>query len=108
MTHLLVDARHAGGKWVAVCACGVEHKHDDRSLAVACVYKHIIDSARPVCPTPTKTTYGTQVEAENAMHRFWRATGNGYRPVRAYRCPSGKHWHLTKHQSPTGGRRQAA
>lgn len=96
MKHLLHSVHQHGNKYVAQCACGSEHTHKDRATAVALVFKHSIDANRPACPTPAKKAYGTETEAVNAMHRFWRSPTGGFRPVRAYKCPSGKHWHLSK------------
>ncbi|TDP29817.1 hypothetical protein [Nocardia ignorata] len=96
--HVLVNVRKfAGGTWSAVCVCGHEVSSRDRSLAVAGLYKHTIDAARPPCPTPHKTRYGTEAEALAAISKFLRRTANGLRPTRTYQCPSGQHWHTTKH-----------
>ncbi len=95
--HRLAEVRKTSGNSVtAYCLCGWHTSHHERGTAVALVYKHTIDRAHP-CPTPSKTRYGTRFEAENAIRNFWRTPSPGPRPIRAYRCPSGQHWHTTKH-----------
>lgn len=99
--HRLTEVRRPSRTYhVAHCICGHTERHNDRATAVALVYKHVIDSARPACPTPSKSKYGTEFEARNAIANFLRRPGMGPRPIRPYKCPSGQHWHTTKQYIP--------
>lgn len=103
--HRLSEVRSTGGSFTAYCLCGYHESHNDRGKATATLYLHVINSGRPECPTPNKTQYPNRIHAENAIRHFWGKPGAGHRPVRAYECPSGKHWHTSK--QPVHERRAA-
>lgn len=98
--HVLAGTRTGiGNSTTALCTCGHRETAYDRAKAVAKLYAHTISAARPECPTPHKKRYGSEREAANAISRFLRMPGEGGRPTRTYRCPSGQHWHTTRQQA---------
>ena len=97
-SHRLTEIRRSGNNHIAWCLCGHHERHTDRAKAAATLYLHIINSGRPPCPTPHKTQYPNKFHAQNAIRNFIAKPGAGHRPIRAYQCPSGKHWHTSKHE----------
>lgn len=99
--HRYMDVEKVPGGHRAWCACGVETRYPDRALAVAALYKHVLDASRPQCPTPQKRAYPSRLHALDAINRFIKTASPGQRPVRVYECPSGQHWHTTKNPNTT-------
>ncbi|BAD58822.1 hypothetical protein [Nocardia farcinica] len=98
--HVLVSVTMRKNSWEAKCRCGRSSVAYNRSKAVAMLYSHVIHASKPECPTPHKKKHGTRGEAENAIRRYLARARPGDRPARAYRCPSGQHWHTTKSAAP--------
>ncbi len=96
--HVLIGVEKRGS-YVALCLCGHTETATDQALATAKLYSHIIHAKRP-CPSPHKKQYPSREHAENAVSKFLRATGPGYRPTRAYQCVCGL-WHTTKQPAPS-------
>ncbi len=94
--HVLVRVNHLAASYTAYCLCGFHTVSYSKAHAMANLYSHTIHANMPKCPTPHKKVYPNQVHAENAIARFVKRTIPGARPARAYKCPSGQHWHTTK------------
>ncbi|MBF6358144.1 hypothetical protein IU449_26975 [Nocardia higoensis] len=104
MSHELTIIRAVGSRHQAVCACGETFKGDLPEQARLGWYMHRIHAIKPACTAPNKKRYGTRQEAENAISRQLRRATPGRRPIHAYRCRSGQHWHTTsnpEHQKRT-------